>query len=61
MAQFLTAFITYRIARPLRLGAGISNISWQEYIREETTIGLFKNLPQLLVEWYWRPFVYGFL
>ncbi|MFO1526837.1 MAG: hypothetical protein U1F16_12800 [Turneriella sp.] len=43
MAQFLTAFITYRIARPLRLGAGISNISWQEYIREETTIGSSKT------------------
>lgn len=43
---FVTAFIAYRIARPLRLGAGISYLHWNEFIREQTSIGssnVFRN------------------
>lgn len=40
---FVTAFIAYRIARPLRIGAGIANLAWNEFVREETVIGTSKT------------------
>lgn len=40
---FVTAFIAYRIARPLRLGAGLSYLQWNEFIREEALISTSKT------------------
>lgn len=31
---FVTAFVAYRVARPLRLGAGFANLSWNDYFYE---------------------------
>ncbi|MFO1471544.1 MAG: FlgO family outer membrane protein [Turneriella sp.] len=39
----VTAFIAYRIARPLRLGAGLTYLQWNEFIREEAVIGAGKT------------------
>lgn len=36
MPGWLSIFVAYRVAKPLRIGAGISNLFWNEYVREET-------------------------
>jgi|GEM_PF-4159454 len=40
---FVTAFLAYRIARPIRVGAGLSYLNWNEFVREETVIGTSKT------------------
>lgn len=40
----VSAFLAYRIARPLRVGAGISYLDWKEYWREEAPVGGFKSM-----------------
>lgn len=39
----VSAFLAYRLARPLRIGAGISYLKWNEFIREEAPIGVSKT------------------
>ena len=35
MGQWLSVFVAYRLARPLRLGAGITTMGWNEFYRDE--------------------------
>lgn len=58
-AGFASAMIAYRVARPLRVGLGISYLSWNEYMREQIAFGNSKSYrnyslngigPRLLVD-----------
>lgn len=61
---FVTVFVAYRLARPLRVGAGLSNLNWNDYIYEDVPAGsinqshkrrysLFGTGPRFFVDFLW--------